>query len=79
MRWYRPQRGGYEEAMALKCRVSSLSDLAHCLGTTPDKVTVKRYSDGLDNIDQRNGWDTHIVSVSGDAVGWLSGPISPVL
>ena len=74
---FRPQRGGLDEAMREVFEFSTLDELeAHlrdALGWKFDLVGIEKYGSG---IDKRIGWDTHIVTVNGRAVGYTDGPIS---
>lgn len=69
---FRPQRGGLAEAMkevveldgmdALKARLRSL-------GWPDGYVRVEPYA-----YDARIGWDTYIVTIDGNGVGFTDGP-----
>lgn len=70
-RWH---RGGYEESMATVVPVRSKSELVTIILDSflfpENHIEIKPYS----GIDPRNGWDTHLVSVNGKAVGFTDGP-----
>lgn len=61
--------------MQTECTVTSIHDLARVLSdagrVTPDMIGVSPYV-----FDARTGWDTHIVTVKGAAVGFTDGPLS---
>jgi len=87
---FRPQRGGYAESMAEVVEVSSKSELKDVIldsvfpaalfenddyildfcRTPEDNIEVKP----LGVVDPRNGWDSHIVLLNGQAVGFTDGP-----
>ncbi len=73
---YRSQRGGLAESMATEVELNDFEALVQHLHNTGYKnartknVTVEAYS-----IDQRIGWNTYIVSIEGDAVGFTNGPL----
>ncbi len=50
--------------------VNSLSELQRIVGK--GVLTVKKYGSG---IDERNGWDTHLVSLDGEAMGFTDGTV----
>jgi hypothetical protein len=49
----------------------TLDALAVILKVPPSSVTVEPYG----GIDKRIGWDTHLVCIDGDAVGFTDGPV----
>jgi hypothetical protein len=71
---FRFQRGGLTESMATIQEFSTLEELARIVSETyPEdarSISVKPYC-----FDERIGWDTHIVSLGGDAIGFTDGPI----
>ena len=70
---YRDHRGGYRESMKTAREIEPTIDaLAMILKAPPSTIEVKPYS----GIDPRNGWDTHIVTMEGKAVGFTDGPVS---
>ena len=73
---YRPQRGGYDESMAEVVEVNSLADI--------EKEMRREYphlSYGIPlnmrpyGHDRRNGWDTWVVLLYGEAVGFTNGKL----
>ena len=68
---FRFHRGGFSESMATVRLANTLIDLQKITGITD--LTVKPYS----GIDQRNGWDTHIVTCSEGVIGFTDGMPSP--
>lgn len=74
-RVFRPQRGGLSESMDEQVTFESMAGLRFvldkfCYG--PGQVKVEPYG-----FDKRIGWDTHIVTVDGRAVGFTNGPVEP--
>lgn len=88
---FRPVRGGLEEAMRevqewnnveelrsivydhispLYLIQNSLTDINGEI--KPDEIKVEKYGQG---IDERIGWDTHLVTIGGNPVGYTDGPI----
>lgn len=79
MTLYRSHREFLDDAMKTVVEVNSLKDLrAHLANTCPyadvrsDNVLVEKY--GRD-IDERIGWNTHIVTINGQVVGFTDGPL----
>lgn len=78
---FRPQRGSLADAMAEAREFSSRDELVKftrdsllgwCFDITDEMVHVKKYGEG---IDERIGWDTHVVTVVGWGVfGFTDGP-----
>jgi len=68
---FRPQRGSLEESMKLVMTFPTRAALAKHLGHPEAKVVVKPYA-----IDNRIGWNTHLVTVGGTVVGFTDGPVS---
>lgn len=71
---FRPQRGGLAEAMKEVVEVSGMDGLkAHLrsIGYLSEGgvVRVEPYT-----YDARIGWDTHLVTIDGNAVGFTDGP-----
>lgn len=70
---YRPHRGGLAESMLEVVELDgSLAALeAHVRKTWPvGDIKVEPYG----GYDKRIGWDTHIVTIDGSAVGFTDGP-----
>lgn len=72
---YHPQRGSLEEAMKETVELADFAALrAHIAETWPEAllgtVVVKPYG-----YDARIGWDTHLVCVNGNAMGYTDGPV----
>ena len=65
--WFRPQRGGLDESMAAKVRITSKEELAGLLKTTPERIEFRYIG-----RDERVGWNAYLVSVDGRAVGYSS-------
>jgi len=71
---FRWQRGGYRASMETVVEIEpKLDALAVILKVPPSAVTVEPYG----GIDKRNGWDTYIVSIEGQACGFTDGPVQP--
>lgn len=68
--WFRPQRGGLEESMAHAKAIWDMEDLARRLETTPDKIDFIYLG-----WDSRVFWDTWMVTVDGQAVGFTNGNV----
>lgn len=79
---YRRHRGGLDESMATACPVTDFDHLVALIRSdregwpdqgdvTPETVAVEPYGH-----DSRIGWDTHVVTVRGRAVGFTSGPLT---
>lgn len=81
---YRSHRGHYEDSIAT---VREVRDLAHLVEVIreeragwPDQDEVTAESIGVTpyhGTDARNGWDTHLVTINGRAVGYTNGPLPP--
>jgi hypothetical protein len=81
---YRHHRGSLVDSMATVVEVADMRALLMILRSTDifgagsirypsrDNVTVVKYGDG---IDERIGWDTHLVSVYGSACGFTDGMV----
>ncbi len=68
--WFRPQRGGLEESMNAAKAIWDMEDLARRLETTPDKIDFIYFG-----WDSRVFWDTWIVTVDGQVVGFTNGNV----
>lgn len=79
---YRSHRGGLHDSMETVRPVKGFDDLVAVLRqeregwpdqsvVTSGSVLVKPYG-----FDERIGWDTHVVTVAGRAVGFTNGPLS---
>ena len=76
MRQFRPQRGSYEESMNEAVYVNPLTQdtltwvlAVFELSAKTEDITLRPYA-----YDERNKWDTHVVLVNGQAVGFTDGP-----
>jgi hypothetical protein len=79
---FRPARGlgmALEEALLLQGDVRSFEGLMHLLRAgydfwdpTPENVSIVKYGEG---IDERCGWDTHLVCIDGKAALFTDGPL----
>lgn len=74
-RWH---RGSLDESMASSVPCRTLAQLVGILRTgmglgdvSAERVDVKRYT-----FDERTGWDTHLVTVDGNAVGMTNGALA---
>ncbi len=68
---FREHRGTLAEAMETVVELEpTLAAVALHLKVKPKQVQVKKYT-----YDDRIGWDTYIVTVDGDAVGFTNGPV----
>jgi hypothetical protein len=68
---FRGHRGTLDEAMKTVVELEpTLAALTAHLGAKPKQVKVEKYM-----YDDRIGWDTHIVTVDGEAVGFTNGPV----
>lgn len=67
---FRPQRGSLAVSMAEKRDVSSIRDIAVILGVEQRDVSIRYYC-----YDSRIAWDTYVVIVDGDAVGFTNGAL----
>lgn len=70
---FRFHRGSYKESMATARPVKDISELGLLLALeynfdVDSKLSIKH----LNRIDSRNGWDTHIVAVNDQVVGYLN-------
>jgi hypothetical protein len=71
---YRPQRGGYADSMR-ECVSLRPEELRKHVGARrADKVKIVPYPEPI-LFDSRNGWNTHVVTVNGAAVGFTDGLI----
>lgn len=71
MTLFRPQRGSFAESMLEAIGVTTKRDIAEILGIENlGKISIKPYE-----FDRRNNWDTHVVVVDGDAVGFTNGQL----
>jgi hypothetical protein len=65
---YRDHRGGLRASMETVREIAPKIDaLAIILKVPPSAIIVEKYGDG---IDERIGWDTHLVCVEGLPVGF---------
>jgi len=80
MTLYRPHRGSLDESMSEVVEIADHQALVVHLrkgwlnevSESGSNVVVEKYGSG---IDERIGWDTHIVLVSGNAIGFTDGPV----
>lgn len=86
MTLFRPHRGGLEEAMKEVVDLPDFAALVAHLNTIhgslnahfgvppykPEQVKVEPYG----GFDKRIGWQTYIVTVDGQAVGFTNGPMA---
>lgn len=77
---FRRHCGGLAESMATVEDVQNAGDIAAILNRFPygpliraEQIEVTPYA-----RDERIGWDTHIVTVDGSAVGFTDGPLPDV-
>lgn len=73
MTQFRFHCGMLADSMATVINVHDIFELSASLETAglgPGAIAVKAYC-----FDQRIGWDTHIVTVDGNAVGFTDGPL----
>lgn len=74
---FRKHRGGFSESMATVVEVKTLNDLTNEV----EKIVGGLVSDGMIRseryaYDERNGWDTFVVTVTGvGVVGFTNGPV----
>ena len=67
---YRPQRGSLDESLSEAIILpDNLRALSAALRVPAEKLNVKWYC-----YDERIRWDTHIVTVDGQAIGFTDGP-----
>lgn len=73
MTQFRWHRGELADSMATVVEFNGLYELIEILNTVfdPGKVVVKPYG-----FDERIGWDTHLVTLNGNAVGMTDGPLT---
>lgn len=64
----RPLCGSYRRAMEMAKEIDATPEGLRRYLHTDGKITVEPYG----GVDPRNGWDTHIASVGGKAVAFLS-------
>jgi len=68
---FREHRGTLDDAMKTVVELdATLPALAAFLKVKPKQLQVKKYV-----YDDRIGWDTYIVTVDGQAVGFTDGPV----
>lgn len=77
---FRPVRGGLATAMKEVQEFNTLEELKHIVfeetrgyvfdGSTD--VKVRKYGQG---VDVRIGWDTYLVTLNGEPVGYTDGPV----
>lgn len=70
---FRPQRGSLDAAMEEVVELDGMDALKahlHSIGWHDGAVRVEPYT-----YDERIGWDTHIVTIDGNAVGFTDGPV----
>jgi len=65
---FRHHRGSLSDSMDTVVQVASLQELADILKVEVDTISIKPYG-----YDKRIDWDTHLVCVNGDAVGFTDG------
>lgn len=77
MTLFREQRGGLEESMATVVELESRAQLVDYVAAIfngqwidPAKLDVLPHG-----IDHRTGWDTFIVTLDGQAIGFTNGPL----
>jgi hypothetical protein len=74
---FRPHRGGFDESMALVEEVPTLCELTNIAG----KIVNGLVSGGMIRcshycFDERNKWNTYIITVDGvGVIGFTNGPI----
>lgn len=71
---FRFHRGDLVASMATETEVASLASVIEALsaeGWPPGKIEIKPYA-----YDARIGWDSHIVTLDGAAVGFTDGPLT---
>lgn len=71
---YRDHRGTLKESLDTTKEIGSLGELKDYLTTIygDGKVEINKYGTGIDG---RCGWDTHIVTHNGNAVGFTDGKL----
>jgi hypothetical protein len=70
---YRDHRGGLAESMETVREIEPTIDaLAVILKVPSSAITVEKYG----GYDERIGWDTYLVCVEGQPVGFTDGPCS---
>lgn len=75
---YRTHRGTLVASLLTTRHMKSFADLKRHLRHMDfffmgiDNLEVKKYGEG---IDKRIGWDTYVVTINGNAVGFTSGPV----
>lgn len=74
---FRWQRGSLDDSMQTVVDFESFDDLVNILRSNgflrdcqASDIAVKQYT-----YDERIGWDTHIVTYNGSAVGFTDGPV----
>ncbi len=82
MTLYRPHRGTLDTAMAEVVEISGREELvAHLRKVWMNEVNESGLNVTVENyggIDERIGWDTHIVLVDGKPYGFTDGPLPPL-
>ena len=70
---YRHQRGGLKESMETVVEIEPTIDaLAVILKVPPSAITVEPYT-----YDKRIDWDTYLVCIEGNAVGYTNAFVEP--
>lgn len=69
---FRPVRGSFKQAMGEAFEVGSIDDVIRYLSkqmlpADKDNISIKYYG-----FDERNNWETHLVLLDGEAVGYTS-------
>jgi len=67
---FRPQRGGLTESLAEIKQVNSIQELRELLNTVKS-IEIRPYV-----YDARICWDSHLVLVDGEPVGFTDGPLT---
>lgn len=70
MAQFRPQKSSLKESMLEVGMFDTRCKLAEHLNAWAERVDVIKYC-----FDDRNNWDTYIVTVDGQAVGFTDGPL----
>jgi hypothetical protein len=71
MTFFRPAYGSLVDAMDEKVTVYSRGDLARILGVSTASIGMRPYG-----YDARIDWDTYIVTVNGEGMGFTNGPLA---
>lgn len=73
---YRPQRGSLAESMAETIVIDGFKDLLrHLQDAYPGKLTAQNVAIKYLGYDDRISWDTYIVTVDSNGVGFTDGPV----